>query len=118
MAQIAVCGDQQVELRFRLGQQLAVAQRGPVLFVGGFHEVAGQVFSQRNRRALIEQDAHAAAGSGGLQAGRRVLEDRFRLGAGDTREPGEEPVERRTALQVLEQRAHRHARAAEDPRPA
>ncbi len=56
--------------------------------------------------------------SGGQQAARGVLEDRFGLGARNAREPGEELVERRAALEVLEQRTHRNARAAEHPRTA
>ena len=39
------------------------------------------------------------------------------LAASHAREPGEELVERRAALQVLEQRAHRHARAGRKATP-
>ena len=92
MAQIAVRGDQQVERRFSLREQLAVAQRRPALLVGGFDATAGQVLSQRSRRALIKPDTHAADGSGGLQAAGGVLEDGLGLVASHAREPGEELV--------------------------
>jgi hypothetical protein len=115
---VSIGRDQHIEFGVRLHQQFAIAQRGPAPLVSGFNTVAGKVVSQRNRRALIKQDAHAAAGSGGLNAAGSVLEDCLGLRAGYARKPGQELVERCTAFDVLEKRANRHARTAEHPRAA
>jgi len=50
-----------------------------------------------------------------MPAARGVLEHRVHLRAGDPGKPGQELLNRRAALEVLEQGAHRHPRAAEYP---
>ena len=76
--------------------------------------------TQRYWRALIEENAHEAAGSGHLnrQGGLGEFEDRQSLLAGHAGKPFEELVHRRAAFQILEERLHRYACPREHPGPA
>jgi len=80
----------------------------------------GKNATQRDRRALIEKDAHGRAGSGHRFRQRRLgkLEHRQHLFAAHTGKPFEELLDGRSAFEILEQGAHGHARALEQPRAA
>lgn len=83
--------------------------------------MAAQVLAQRRWHSLVKQNSAQTAvkrGSGRLCATRGMLEHYLYLLASDSREPGEELLDRRAAFEIFEKSAKRDPRAAEDPHSA
>lgn len=113
--EIGVSGDKYLEsLLFGRTQQLAVLQGSPTKFISGGDAVACKCLPQRNRRSLVEQDAHLC----GQQSGPgRMFQDMACLRQGNTWEPFDELVNRGIFLKVFKERSNRNSRTTKDPGP-
>lgn len=85
---------------------------GPAHFASGGNLVARQGVPQRNRSALIEQDAHSGRSQ---RAAGSVLQDGPNLFERDTVKPLDELRRGGAVLQILEHCSHRDAGAAKHP---
>lgn len=118
VVEVAVGGNQRIELRFGPAQKLTVGKPGPSELVGCLNDVIGKMIPEWDRNALVEEDPQAPRRSGCLSAASGVLEHRVDLLPRDARKPPQELLDGRAAFQVLEQRADRNAGAAKQPGPA
>lgn len=94
-------------------EQITITQQLPATFKSGFDVMIAEELPQRNRRTLVEENAHRSSGFYETLTG--VFEDRLDLIPRDPGEPLDEVRDGRTTLDVLEERRHGHSRVAEDP---
>jgi Erythromycin esterase len=115
IAQVFVGRDEKREaLRLGRAEQRPILELRPPALIGRRDLVCPKGPPERCGGTLIKEDPHATLG-GNREASARVLEDRVNLLSRHAREPLQELGDRRPALQVLEQGAHRHTRRAEKP---
>ena len=100
--------------QFGLSQKLTVLQSAPSELEDGCNDVVGQTCSKRNRRALIEQDAHLCD----LQGASRLFEYGASLFQSYARKPLNKFGNLSTIFKVLEQCCDRDASATKYPRTA
>ena len=112
--------DEDLKPPLGLQQQVTVLKIRPSQFECRGNFVERESVTQRRWRALIEENALGAAGSGDLDCQGRLgeFEDRQSLLAGHAGKPFEELVHRRAAFKILEERRNRHACSLEHPSPA
>lgn len=75
-------------------------------------QMVGEVFTKRNRCALVEKDAHSSR----FKRSDRVLKHRAGLRERDARKTGNKVRDFCPVFEILEQRGNRNARAAKNPR--
>ncbi len=73
--------------------------------------MSGEVFTKRNRSALVEKNTHLSR----FERAGRVLEYRAGLRERNARKPGNEVRDLGPVFEVLEQGGNRDTRAAKDP---
>lgn len=108
-----ISGHQYAEpLEFGRIQQLAVLQPRPAALERRGDFMLRQGIAQRDRRPLVEQDAHLGRSQ---RTACCVLQDSTRLPEGDAWKPLDELRDQGAVLEVLEQRRHGYAGTPEHP---
>lgn len=115
ITEILIGGDEQVEPGgFRRGKQVTIGELRPAALPGGGDFMSGERAPQGHGCALIKKKSASSRGEAPLG----MAEHSEHLLAGDAFIPRQEVIHRGTGFEVFEKRAHREARALEDPRAA